>query len=64
VGINEVDAMILEVLKPLRLVPLESHLRSVYTASYGRNRGSCCPITPQFSGRTLRSDARRVYIMK
>jgi hypothetical protein len=31
VGINEVDAMILEVLEPLRLVPLEPHLRSVYT---------------------------------
>ena len=30
-GIDEVDAMILEVLEPLRLVPFEPHLRSVYT---------------------------------
>jgi hypothetical protein len=53
VGINEVDAMILEILEPLRLVPLEPHLQSVYTAPLGHNRESCCPITPQFSGRAL-----------
>ncbi len=49
VGINEVDAMILEVLEPLSLVPLEPHLRSVYTERPGRNRRSCCPITPRIS---------------
>ena len=49
VGIDEVDAMILEVLEPLRLVPFEPHLRSVYTDWSGRNRRSCCPITPRIS---------------
>ena len=36
-GIDEVDAVILEVLEPLRLVPLEPHLQSVYTATPERN---------------------------
>jgi hypothetical protein len=35
-GIDEVNAMVLEVLQPLNLVPLELHLRSVYT------RGPMC----------------------
>ena len=35
--INEVDAVVLEVLQPLRLVPLEPHLRSVYTSTAARN---------------------------
>jgi hypothetical protein len=30
-GIDEVNAVVLEVLQPLNLVPLELHLRSVYT---------------------------------
>jgi hypothetical protein len=29
--IDEIDAVVLEVPQPLNLVPLESHLRSVYT---------------------------------
>ena len=31
--IDEIDAVVLEVLQPLSLVPLEPHLRSVYTAT-------------------------------
>jgi len=54
-GINEVDAMILEVLESLSLVPFELHLQSVYTDSPGCNPVSCCPITPQFVGRALTS---------
>lgn len=29
--IDEIDAVVFEVLQPLNLVPLEAHLRSVYT---------------------------------
>ena len=64
VGIDEIDSVILEVLEPLRLVPFEPHLRSVYTGGMGRNRGSCCPITPQLSGGALPCEARRVCTMK
>ena len=64
VGINEIDAMILEVLEPLGLIPFEPHLQSVYTDRPGRNRMSCCPITPQLSGRVTMRPARRVCTMK
>ena len=64
VRINKIDAMILEVLEPLSLVPFEPHLRSVYTDRPGRNRVSCCPITPQFSGGALLCEARRERKMK
>jgi hypothetical protein len=64
VGINEIDAMILEVLESLRLVPFEPHLRSVYTDKPGRNHMSCCPITPQLSGRVTTCPARRMCTMK
>ena len=51
VRINEVDAMVLEVLQALRLVPFEPHLQSVYTEHPGRNRRvSCCQITSRISG--------------
>ena len=53
VRINKIDAMILEVLEPLSLVPFEPHLRSVYTDRPERNRVSCCPMTPRFSGGAL-----------
>ena len=35
--IDEVDAVVLEVLQPFTLVPLELHLRSVYTLKAVRN---------------------------
>jgi hypothetical protein len=37
-GINEVDTVFLEVLEPLRFVPLEPHLQSVYTVRQERNQ--------------------------
>lgn len=37
--VNEVDAVVLEVLLALRLVPLVSHLRSVYTRDAEGNCG-------------------------
>jgi hypothetical protein len=35
--VDKVDAVILQVLQALSLVPLEPHLRSVYTPTAGRN---------------------------
>ena len=43
--IGEVNAVVLEVLQPFNLVPLELHLRSVYTPWTVCNAGACCPIT-------------------
>lgn len=37
-GIDKVNAVFLEVLEPLRFVPLEPHLQSVYTATPERNQ--------------------------
>ena len=62
--IGEVNAVVLEVLQPFNLVPLELHLRSVYTPWTVCNAGACCPITPQFSGRAPRYPARSKRIMK
>jgi hypothetical protein len=41
--IDEVNAVVLEVLQPLALVPLELHLRSVYTPRRERNAGVLLP---------------------
>ena len=38
--IDEIDAMVFEVLQPLHLVPFEPHLRIVYTERPRRNRES------------------------
>ena len=38
--IDEVDAMVLKVLQPFGLVPLEPHIRIVYTSCAARNQAA------------------------
>jgi hypothetical protein len=52
--IDEVDAVVLEVLQPFRLVPLELHLQSVYTARAQRNPTAVQPGAPD-SGRSRKA---------
>jgi hypothetical protein len=41
--IDEVNAVVLEILQPLNLVPLELHLRSVYTPTAACNADVLLP---------------------
>ena len=53
--IDEVDAVVLEVLQPLRLIPFEPHLRSVYTPIAERNAHV---LPPDNAANQRRADAR------
>ena len=59
--IDEVDAVALEVLQPLRLIPFEPHLRSVYTPTAARNAHVLLPDNAAHQRRADALSTEQIY---
>jgi hypothetical protein len=59
--IDKIDAMVLEVLQPLSLVPLKPHLRSVYTSAPVHNGRLLLPDNAAHQRRADALNIERIY---